>query len=338
MMRKIAILTIAGLLTAALLSADFSYQETSKITGGALAGMMNMVGIFSKSAREPNQSTVSIKGDRMSRRGAQRGEIVDLGAQTITTIDMQKKTYTVMTFEQLKQMMEDAMQRMNNRKKGDAEMKFKVAANATGNTKMISGYDAKEMVLKMEMEASDQKSGQKGAMVVTSHVWIAPNVPGFAEMRDFQKKMVEKLNWTPGSNMFMANPEVAKGMAEAGKEISKLDGVPVLQIVSMGPEGSAPQDGATPQPTAQQQQQPRPSLGGALGGALGGKFGLGRKKNQEQPQEQAQTPAAQNASAQSGSLIDMTTEFSNFQTGSVDASVFEIPAGFKKVEPDLKKR
>src|SRR5689334_14430858 len=199
MFRKLSILTTAGLLTAALLPADFSYQETSKITGGALAGMMNVVGVFSKSAREPNQSTISIKGDRMARRGAAHSEIVDLGAETITTIDMQKKTYTVMTFEQMKQMMEDAMQRMNNRKKSDAEMNFKVSANATGNTKSISGFDAKEMVVKIEMEATDQKSGQKGAMVVTSHVWIAPNIPGFAEMRGFQKRMMEKLNWTPGS-------------------------------------------------------------------------------------------------------------------------------------------
>jgi hypothetical protein len=319
-----------------MLPADFSYQETSKITGGALAGMMNLVGVFSKSAREPNTSTVSIKGDRMARRGETRGEIVDLAAETITTIDMQKKTYTVMTFAQMKQMMEDAMQRMNSRKKSDAEMNFKVSANATGNTKTISGFDAKEMVVKIEMEATDQKSSQKGAMVVTSHVWIAPNVPGFAELRGFQKRMVEKLNWTSGSNMFMANPEVAKGLAEAGKEIGKLDGAPVLQVVSMGPEGSAPPDGATPQPAAQQQQQPRPSLGGSLGGALGGKFGIGKKKSQEQPQEQA--PATGNAPAASGSMIDMTTEYSNFATGSVDASVFAIPAGFKKVEHELKKR
>jgi hypothetical protein len=337
MFRKLAITTGLGLLTAALLPADFSYQETSKITGGALAGMMNVVGVFSRSAREPMQSTVSIKGDRMARRGTNHGEIIDLGAETITTIDMQKKTYTVMTFAQMKQMMEDAMQRMNSRKKSDAEMNFKVSANATGNTKPISGFDAKEMVIKIEMEATDQKSGQKGAMVVTSHVWIAPSVPGFAEMRSFQRKMMEKLNWTPGGNMFQANPEVARGMAEAGKEIGKLDGAPVLQIVSMGPEGSAPADGSTPQPAAQQQQQPRPSLGGALGGALGGKFGLGKKKkNEEQPQDQA--PASGNAQASSASLIDMTTEYSNFATGSVDASAFEIPAGFKKVEPDLKKR
>jgi hypothetical protein len=337
MFRKLAVAITASLLSAAVLSADFSYQESTKITGGALSAAMNVAGIFSKSAREPQQSTVSIKGDRMARRGATRTEIIDLGAETITTIDLQKKTYSVMTFAQLKQIMEETMQKMNSRKKDDPEINFKVSAHATGNTKSISGFDAKEMVVKIAMEGTDQKSGQKGGMVVTSHVWVAPNVPGFAELRDFQRKMAAKLNWTPGGSPFMANPEVAKGMVEAAKEINKLDGAPVLQIMSMGPEGSAPPDGATPQPSAQQQQQARPSLGGALGGALGGKFGLGRKKNQEQPQEQPkeQPPASGSASA---SLLDMTTEYSNFLTGGVDASTFEIPAGFKKVEPDVKRR
>src|SRR5439155_25518429 len=102
MFRKLVTATCVSLLTAALLPADFSYQESSKITGGAMAGMMSVVGVFSKTLREPIQNTVSIKGDRMARRGAMRAEIIDLDAETITSIDLQKKTYTVMTFAQMK--------------------------------------------------------------------------------------------------------------------------------------------------------------------------------------------------------------------------------------------
>jgi len=35
--------------------------------------------------------------------------------------------------------------------------------------------------------------------------------------------------------------------------------------------------------------------------------------------------------------MESTTEMSNFSSNPVDASLFEIPAGFKKVEPDLKR-
>ena len=332
MYRKLLAITGMTLMAAATMSADFSYQESSKVTGGVMAGMLKVAGVFSKAAREPIVSTIAVKGDRMARRSSTHSEIIDLSKETITSIDMQKKTYSVVTFAEMKQMMEELSQKLKNNKKDDAQMSFKVSANATGNTRNISGFDAKEMLVKIAMEATDQKSGQKGGMVVTSRVWVAPDVRGYSEVRDFQKKMAEKMNWSPGGNMFMANPEVAKGMAEVYKEVSKLDGAPVLQVVSMGPEVSGSPDGSNP-PAAQQQQQQQPqvpSVGGALGGALGGKFGLGRKKNQDQqPAGAGNTQAPSNP----GSLIDMTTESSNFSTAGTDPGMFEVPAGFKKVEP-----
>ena len=51
--------------------------------------------------------------------------------------------------------------------------------------------------------------------------------------------MATELNWTPGGNMFMARPDVAKGMAEAMKEVAKLDGTPVYQTVTMRAAGTA---------------------------------------------------------------------------------------------------
>jgi hypothetical protein len=346
MVRKLVIGTAIGLLASSTLLADFSYQETSTITGGALASMMKVVGVFSKQAREPIRSTVALKGDVMVHRSNNQIQIIDLSNQTITTVDTQKKTYSVMTFEQMKQMLEQLSEKMKQQKgSGQGEMNWKVSANATGNQKQISGYDAKEMMLKMEMEGTDQKTGQKGSMVITSHIWIA-SVPGSQEMRDFQKRMAEKLNWTPGGNMFMSNPDVSKGMAEAYKEIAKLDGTAVFQSMSMGgtaPAGSEGQAAAEqPQQQAQPQQQQveKPSITGALGGALGGRFGLGRKKKEPpQEQQQPQSPAG-SSSAQAGgppSLLDMTMEYSEFSTAPVDASLFSVPAGFKKIEPDTKR-
>jgi hypothetical protein len=338
MVRKLLIGTAIAFLASSALLADFSYQETSTITGGMMAGVMKMAGVFSKQAREPIHSSVALKGDMMVHRSNNHIEIIDLSSQTITSVDLQKKTYSVMTFEQMKQMLDQLSEKMQQQKdSGKGEVNWKVSASATGNSKQIAGYDAKEMLMRMEMEGTDQQSGQKGSMVVTTHVWIA-SVPGSQEMRDFYKRMAEKLNWAPGGNMFMSRPDMAKGMAEAAKEIAKLNGTPVLQTMSMGAEGTAPA-GADGQAAAQsqpQEQQPaeRPSLGGALGGALGGHFGLGHHK----PKDQQQAPANGSAPAgNSGSLIDMTTEYSDFSSAPVDASQFAVPAGFRKVEPEMKR-
>jgi len=352
------VVTIAGIMTLAgsSLLADFTYQETSTITGGVMMSMMKVVGAFSKQAREPIQATIAVKGDMMVHRSSTSASVIDLASGTITHIDFQKKQYSVMTFEEMKQMMEQMSQKAQKSQKGDKpEMKFKVSANATGKSKQVAGFEAKEMIMKMEMEmeATDKDSGQsqKGGMTVTTDMWIAPGVPGYQEVREFHKRMAERLNWTPGGNMFMSDPKVSQGMAEVYKEVAKLDGMPVQQFISMGMAGQpgaagAPADGSAPpaQPAQQQPQVERPSVGGALGGALGGRLGLGglgRRKPAEKPVEQPAAPAnAPAAGGQApgapGSLLEMTTEMSGFSSNPVDASLFAAPAGFKKVESDLK--
>jgi hypothetical protein len=312
--------------------------------------MMKIAGAFNKQAREPIQSTVAVKGDMMVHRTATHASVIDLAAGTITSIDFQKKQYSVMTFEEMKQMMEQMSQKMQKNDK--AEMKFKVSANATGKSKQVSGFEAKEMIMKMEMEGTDKDSGQKGGMTVTTDMWIAPGVPGYQEVRNFQRRMAEKLNWTPGGNMFMSNPQVSQGMAEVYKEVAKLDGMPVQQLISMGmagqpaaagspPEGSAaPSQQPAAQPQQQQQSPPPQSIGGALGGALGSRFGLGRKKPAaDQPAAApANAPASgSQPSGAPGSLLEMTTELGSFSSNSADASLFAVPAGFKKVDSDVKK-
>jgi len=336
------LLTIVGIATlgSATLLADFSYQETSTLTGGMMAGLMKVAGVFSKQAREPIQTSVAVKGDRMVHHTQTHASVIDLASQTITSIDMQKKTYSVMTFDEFKQMMEQMSQRMQKNDKG--EMNFKVSADSTGKTKQVAGFEAKEMVLKMEMEGTDQQSGQKGGMLITTDMWVASGVSGYNEVRDFYKRMAEKVNWSPGGNMFMTNPNAAKGMAEVYKEVAKLDGVPVQQFISMGVQaqpGAAPADGSAPAAQPQQQQPPaeRPSVGGALGGALGGRFGLGRKKSQPADQPAQSSSQSQSSASGSGSLLEMTTELSNFSSDAVDDARFAVPAGFKKVEPDMKR-
>jgi|SRR6185437_2606455 len=325
MFSKVTGIAVIAALGACPLLADFSYQEKSTITGGAIASMMKVVGVFSKAAREPLQSTVAVKGDRMVHRSAQHASIIDLNNQTITSIDFQKKQYSVATFDDMKRMMAEMQQKMEHQKadNGDnVQMDFKVSAKNTGNTKEINGYNTKETVVTMEMQATDTTKGQQGSMVITSDMWIAPAVPGYGEARDFYKRMAEKLDWTPGSNMFMTQPQAARGMAEVYKEVGKLDGMPVFQTITMGAAGQPAADG-----TQTQQQSAGSSSnsgGGGLAGALGGKFGLGRKKQQQDDQ----ASNGQNA----GVLVQMNTEMTGFSSSPVDNGQFEVPAGFKKVE------
>ena len=126
-------------------------------------------------------------------------------------------------------------------------------------------------------------------MKVVTDMWLAPNLPGYDEVRNFYTKMAQKLAFAPGmggmAGMMGRQAGMMKGMSEMYKEASKLEGVPVLQVIRMAgmADGMSEADMAKAQQQmteaerAQQQQQqqaPAPSAGdaaesAATGAALG---------------------------------------------------------------------
>ena len=81
------------------------------MTGGSLVTMMKALGPLTRSAREPIVSTHIVKGNRMASITKDHISVIDLDKETITNIDTGKKTYSVTTFAQMKQAMEDAANR-----------------------------------------------------------------------------------------------------------------------------------------------------------------------------------------------------------------------------------
>lgn len=347
--------TISALLVCAAapyLYADFSYDQSTKITGGALVAMMKFAGAFSKDARkamDPIKSTTSVKGNRMVHRSADSASIIDLDKATITEINYTKKTYSVATFAQIKQAMDQMSQKMQEQKGNNGQqvdMHFDVKVNDTGQTKVINGNNAHEMIMNITMQGADPKSGAKGGVDMTTDMWIAPQVAGYQEVRDFYRRMSEKLEWTPGANPILASrPDLARAMAQLYKEGAKLDGMPLYETIKMGGkmEGNPDTSASQSQPQPSRDSAPPPtSVSGALGAALGGRLGLGgfgHKKKQAAADSDTSSntpPPSNNASpnSASGSLIEMTTEVLNFSSGAADPSLFEVPAGFSRVQED----
>ncbi len=352
---KIAIgLALTGL-CGMTLRADFSYQQTAAITGGALAGLMKFAGAFSKQAREPIVSRVSVKGHRIAYANTHTVQISDLDKETITNIDLDRKTYSVMTFEQMKQQFEQMSQKAQAKKADgkDVDMNMNVSAKNTGQTKDIDGLVAKELMLTMTVQGTDPKTGQTGGMDIRSDMWMA-KVPGYDEVRELQKLMGEKLGFvTGGSVLPMQRPELVKNMGELYKEIGKLEGMPIETVVAMGgigmpSEGTANSNAASSSNDSSSTAQPKASDDAVatamsrLGGLAGGFGGFGRKKQKPEDSagtRQTGTPAKQTTSTDApGSLIEMTTRSSQFSTSPVDESHFAVPDGFKQVQHDTHER
>ena len=337
MARRILAIATLGVWGVTCSWADFRYEQSTKLTGGLARGMMKFAGAFSKKAREPIRTSVLVKGDRMANVTGDTAQVIDLETETITDINFEKKTYSVVSFAQMAQVLEQAADKLKSQKEAEkVDVNFKVSLKDTGQTRQIAGKDTRQMVLTMEMAGTDTSSGREGSMVVTAEMWLGPKLAGYEEVSRFNQRMAQKLAWRPGSDMFAAgSSDIVKGMAEVSKEAAKLEGVPVLQVIKMGAKvegGERPSD----QPAAQRTEPEKPSITGALGGlrGLGGLGGFRRKKKaesqqpEEKPSEQRETATSDSA----GLLLEMTTELAGFSAAPVDASKFEVPAGFRQVE------
>jgi len=338
--------------------ADFKYTQQSKITGGTLLSMTKTLGVFSKSARkmdEPQVSVTLLKGNRLRQEHADgQIEIIDLDGKRFVYIDPANKTYSTMTFEEFKAAMQRAAEHAKEEQakamKGhpqaqNVKLTPKLDMQKTGATKTVLNLPTQEIKMKIDMvmESTDpnaQPGPQSAAMSISSDSWVAPGVPGFSQMHDFYVKMAKELDWLPGtmSGGMGMSPMMGPAMDEMRKNAVKMDGMPLLQYVSMGMSASgAPQgQGAAQQPPAQQPAQqtsdsspsnPRDALAKGLGGMFGG---LGKKKKQDQ--DQSNQAASSAPPSQPGSMMDMTIEVLSFSNSALDASLFDIPAGYAQVQ------
>jgi len=324
-----------------MLLADFQYQETTQITGGSVMGLMKMAGAFSSQARKADQpvtSTVLVKGNRMARIRPDSMEIIDLDRGTITQIDTIKHQYTTMTFDQMKQQLEQAQREAQAKQAAapvkeekptepsNVDMSYDVKVRNTGASREVSGLNTSEAIMTMAMIAKDKTTQQKGSLGITNDMWMAPEIPGFDEVTAFNERMAKKMgNVFRGSDggafsALLSQPGAAKSLESMAAEMQKLKGVPVLQVMRMGSTADgSPLPAASEAPLPKSEGPAMPSagdvaqqtatselankvggLGGAAIGGLGGSFGGFGKKKKPQPAPAAETDAnAQQAQGQS---------------------------------------
>jgi hypothetical protein len=351
--------------------ADFKYTQQSKVTGGAMMGMTKALGVFSKSARqanEPQLSTTMVHGNRLrTEHTADAVEIIDLDGRRFIHIDTAKKVYSIQTFDQFRQQMEQAKAKMKEEqtkaaaKHGDAQsitLVPKFDMQATGQTRTVLNIPAKEMKMRVDMlfKSTDPKT-EADLEKSSSSMWMTADsfygtIPGYEEVRQFYMKMAKELDWLPGSmGMGAANPQMTQAMEEFKKNSIKMDGMPLLQYTSMGMAGNA--QGAGAQPGAQgsqpqgQTSQPQSSDSSsptsprdAITKSLGGLFGKKKQQQQNDSNANAGSGSASGGSANGappstpGSLMDMTTEVTSYSKDSLDSSLFDVPAGYAQVQPD----
>ncbi|MBI1354097.1 MAG: hypothetical protein GC160_07105 [Acidobacteria bacterium] len=321
-----------------------------RITGGSMAGAMKFAGKMAGGGLNNVESKIYLKGDKMARIDERGGTIIDLDAQTITSIDFKGKKYSTITFEQMKQALEQAQAkaqaemekaRKKNPDAANVEMSYDVRIEDPKRSATVGGYNAKEMIMIISANMEDKSKGQSGAMNVATNLWLSKDVPGYEEVQDFHKRMAEKLAWNPSSGMLAGMQQsfrMGESMAKLQEESAKLEGMTVKQVMRMGGSASgleaiSEQDQAKVAEANEESstKQAFKGLGSALGGGFGG---FGKKKKSKEPE-----PAGSGAmkASEAGVLMEMTTESSGFSTAAAPADKFVVPAGFEQTESPMLK-
>jgi hypothetical protein len=330
--RAFALATLGlSLLAPAFAHADVKTQERTQVRfEGAIGKMVNMFG--GRGAREGITSTVALKGQRMLSITGETGEIIDLAEEKVYTLDLKGKTYSVVTFAEMRKRMEEAMAKANqdaaaakpepepekDEPTKEYDVDFSIAAGP--GAKAVAGTDTKEQIATITVREKGKTIEEAGGLVLETHLWMAPAVPALQELNDFRAKYAQKVygpmmaqaapNMTQAMAMY---PQMKDAMAKFADEAKKLNGTPLLTemvFIAAVPPGSQ----------SEQKAEPAPGIGGLLGGL--GRF---RKKNNDAP---APAPAAAAAAPGRSTILTTTTETLQITPSATDADV-ALPAGLK---------
>ena len=333
-MRGLLLAVMVGLVCPGVVRADVRADEKTQIKfEGALGRVLNLFG--GRATRDGVTTTVAVKGDRKMTVSGNTGQIIDLAEEKVYDIDLRDKSYTVTTFAELRQQMEEARRKAAEQAKNDpdatagrepgeaakeVEVDFNLAES--GQRRAINGFDAREVVMTVAVREKGKTLEQSGGLVLTSNTWLAPKIAGMNEVAEFDAKYARKLS-SPAmldaqqmAAVLAMYPMMQQAMARFEAENVNMDGTPVLTTVKFETVANPAQ---AAQAAETKSEPSRPTSIGGLAGGLGGRLGrrvLGGDKN-----EAAATPGR-------ATVLTMQHETLKVTPSASDADV-ALPAGFK---------
>jgi hypothetical protein len=279
--RIAAVVCALGVFAAPAFAEVKTRDKTQVKFEGMLGRMFNLFG--GKGAKEGVEGRTAVKGNRKATLNENTGQIVDLSEEKVYEIDFKKKQYTVTTFDEIRRRMHEAEERAKKEaQKEDPERKEEPPTKEyeidfdvkdTGQKKAIAGYDTKNTIVTVTVREKGKTLEAAGGMVMTSDMWLGPQIPALKEIADFDMRYWKQLQGPQAAAvsaeqmaMVLAMfPMVSKAMDRMAKDADKLAGTPLESTITFEAIKSA--DQVTREQSAQQ-----PSSGGGLGGLLAKKM------------------------------------------------------------------
>jgi hypothetical protein len=298
--------------------------KTRDKTQFKLEGMLGRVaGMFGgKAAREGVTGTTALKGDRKVTMHDNTGQIVDLKDEKIYDVDYRKKEYKVTTFEEMRRRIREEQERARKeaaqaegRKEEpqDAQKEFEIDFDAkeTGARKQLAGYDTRQVIMTVTLREKGKTLDENGGFVMTSDMWLAPEIEALKELVDFEMRYFKQLYGEEAFGMAMDQmamvlamyPALGKASERLKQEGQKLKGTALATTTTFEIVRS------------KEQMAEAAKQGESGGGGIGGM--IGRRLMKKDPPKQRAL------------VFTLNHEFQEVGT-SVAGTEVELPAGFKE--------
>jgi hypothetical protein len=254
--------------------ADVKVEEKTKIKLEGTAGAVLSV-LGGDAAKDGAVQTVAVRGDRKRTLGDTGGEIVDLKEEKVYRLDPGKKTYEVVTFEELRkqfQKTQDDLKKSSGEKSDgtarESDVEVDLEVRKTGEKKTVNGFATEQALVTVTARKKGQTLEQGGGTVITQDLWLTKADTGRAEIAAFDRRYAEKIYGKDPAAAFQqlalvaaTNPGIAPGLKKLAAEAGKIEGSPVLSSMRIESVKSAAE-------VAADRKSEEPSASEGLGGFL----------------------------------------------------------------------
>ena len=356
-------------LVAGVASADITLEHKIALQGVGMMAAGNMTGttkttISGDRSRTDSDIQLQSRLVRMLAHGAvgPTAEIIRLDADKIDRLDFNRKQYTEQTFEEMKARLQKALDKSqqsqdqqgqgnqeNPKPMDDSKCEWldpKVDVRRPGDKGTYAGYDAERLTIVASQPCKDKETGAICEVALALDEWLAPSLTASAEAEKFHRAYAQKLglDLTTGRGGAGGGDFNQRAQAMFGRyqgiwnevlaKTKDVKGYPVKSSFAFAFGGPQCKNTQTPPPSSDDSSGSSSSGGGGLAGQVAGKLGSMFHHKKDDSQAAAAAPA--DALALPDGLIPIVTlssELVSVSTDSVSASVFEVPADFKKAEP-----
>lgn len=307
--------TLILVLIATSAFADVTYKRKTTTQGfGASEGTSTEYYLADRSCTE--SSIKWTKGLMKTMSGGKEQlttSIVRLDKQLVWNVDTKKEEYREMTFEEFRKMLADASAQMEQGE-SDAPVdtareelyEWKVEAQSSPDPKTINGFVCKNAKW---VATGTNKQDSNDRVIITFDLWNSETIPGSADVKLFSENFAKAIGLNleelqPG--LMMAISLYKSQFEKLAEEAKKAPGMSVTSLMEI-----------------RRNQLVGPGVGKMMKEGMKnevmGKLPFGKKKE----------PKVEEPKYEERVKFMVATELTEATAGSIEATKFEIPAGYK---------